>query len=120
MLTYFITGSNNYTFRTTQSSSNSFTMSLQDMLTQENIIASISTPTYNECESMIMFSASIANAYVGQEFRATVSNGTEDIWNGSIQVFALEPNYKSIYQDQIPLDSSSISHDSSNEYIIMN
>ena len=120
MLTYFISGSNGYTFRTSQTTSTALTMSLQDMLTQVNSTASIASLSYNQCESMVSFTASISGAYVGQEFRATLTNGTTDLWNGSIQIFGSQSVSKPEYINQIPLNSGSISADSSNEYIIMN
>ena len=120
MLTYFISGSNGYTFRTGQTACNTFTMSLQDMLAQTNSTASIISQSYNEYESMVSFTASISNAYVGQEFRATLLTGTTELWNGSIQVFGSQSVSKPEYINQIPINSGSISSDSSNEYIIMN
>ena len=120
MLTYFISGSNGYTLRTSQTTSNALTMSLQDMLTQKNTTATIVSASYNQCESMSSFTASISGAYTGQEFRATLINGTTELWNGSIQVFGSQSVSKPEYINQIPLNSGSISSDSSNEYIIMN
>ncbi len=120
MLTYFISGSNGFTIRTSQTPSTSFTMSLQDMLTQVNSTAIITSASYNACESMVSFTASISGAYVGQEFRATLTNGTTDLWNGSIQIFGSQSVSKPEYINQIPINSGSISADSSNEYIIMN
>ena len=120
MLTYFISGSNGYTFRTNQTTSSAFTMSLQDMLTQTNYTASLTSQSYNQCESMLALTASISGAYVGQEFRATLKKGTTELWNGSIQVFGSQSVSKPEYINQIPINSGSISSDSSNEYIIMN
>jgi len=120
MLTYFISGSNGYTIRTSQTTSNAFTMSLQDMLTQVNSTATIVSQSYNQCESMASFTASISGAYVGQEFRATLTDGVSDLWNGSIQIFGSQSVSKPEYINQIPINSGSISADSSNEYIIMN
>ncbi len=120
MLTYFISGSNGYTFRTNQTTSSAFTMSLQDMLTQTNYTASLTSQSYNQCESMLAVTASISGAYVGQEFRATLKKGTTELWNGSIQVFGSQSVSKPEYINQIPINSGSISSDSSNQYIIMN
>jgi hypothetical protein len=120
MLTYFISGSNGYTFRTNETTSSAFTMSLQDMLTQTNSTASITSASYNQYESMLAFTASINGVYVGQEFRATLLTGTTELWNGSVQVFGSQSVVKPEYINQIPLNSGSISSDSSNEYIIMN
>ena len=120
MLTYFIPGGNGYTIRTSQTTATAFTMSLQDMLTQTNSTASIVSASYSPCESIASFTASIANAYIGQEFRVRLSNGTTDIWNGSLQVFAAQSPAKADYINQIPLDGDVISFDSDNEYIILN
>ena len=120
MLTYFISASNGYTFRTNQTTSSAFTMSLQDMLTQTNYTASLTSQSYNQCESMLAVTASISGAYVGQEFRATLKKGTTELWNGSIQVFGSQSVSKPEYINQIPINSGSISSDSSNQYIIMN
>jgi hypothetical protein len=122
MLT-FISGSiNGYTIRTAITASNSFTMSLQDMTTQVNSTASLSGVTYNGYESLLSFTASINNTNVAQEFRATLLNGTTDIWHGSIQVFMSQsnsPEYKPIYSNQIPLDGNEVSHVSTNQYVIL-
>ncbi len=120
MLTYFISASNGYTFRTTQTTSSALILSLQDMLTQTNSTASLTSQSYNQCESMLALTASINGAYVGQEFRATLVTGTTELWNGSIQVFGSQSISKPEYINQIPINSGSISSDSSNEYIIMN
>jgi len=69
---------------------------------------------------MLALTASINGAYVGQEFRATLIKGTTELWNGSIQVFGSQSVSKPEYINQIPINSGSISSDSSNEYIIMN
>jgi hypothetical protein len=120
MLTYFIPGGNGYTIRTSQTTSTAFTMSLQDMLTQTNSTASIVSASYSPCESIASFTASIDNAYIGQEFRVRLTNGITDIWNGSLQVFAAQSPAKADYINQIPLDGEVISFDSDNEYIILN
>lgn len=122
MLTYITSGSNAYTIRTEPTASNSFTMSLQDMTTQVNSTASLSGVTYNGYESLLSFTASINNTNVAQEFRATLLNGTTDIWHGSIQVFMSQsnsPQYKSISANQIPLDGNEVSHVSTNQYVIL-
>ena len=122
MLAYHISQSNEYTFRTQPTSSNQFTMSLQDMYLLDNITASLSGVTYNGYESLLSFTASINNTNVAQEFRATLLNGTTDIWHGSIQVFMSQsnsPQYKSISANQIPLDGNEVSHVSTNQYVIL-
>jgi hypothetical protein len=119
MLTYIISGSNQYTIRTEPSASSNFTMSLQDMTTQVNTTASLSGVTYNSYESMLSFTASIANPNIGQEFRAIILNDTASIWHGSIQVFASQSitnELKSVYTNQ---NDGYVSNVSSNEYIIL-
>jgi len=92
-------------------------MSLQDMLKQTNSTASITSISYNECESMVSFTASISNVNIGDEFRATLTNGITDLWNGSIQVFASQSINKPAYVNQIPVDEEFISRDSSNTFV---
>jgi len=122
MLTYITSGSNAYTIRTEPTASNTFTLALQDMTTQMNSTASLSGITYNGYESLLSFTASINNTNIAQEFRATLLNGTTDIWHGSIQVFMSQsnaPQYKPIYANQIPLDGNEVSHVSTNQYVIL-
>ena len=118
MLSYYISQSNAYTFRTQPTSSNSFTLSLQDMYELNNITASLSGITYEGYESYISFTASISGAIVGSEYRATLLNSgsTEPIWNGSIQVYASQSIDKSVYENQ---NTQYVSHESENRYIIM-
>jgi hypothetical protein len=118
MLTYIISGSNQYTIRTEPSASSNFTMSLQDMTTQVNTTASLSGVTYNSYESMLSFTASIANASVGQEFRITLLNSgsVEPIWHGTMQVYESQVVDKPAYKTQ---NNQYISHDTTNEFIIM-
>lgn len=120
MLTYFIPGGNVFTIRTAPTTSTAVTMSLQDMLTQVNTTASITSASYNECESILSFTASISGAYEGQEFRTVIRIGTTDLYNGSVQVFGSQSISKPEYVNQIPLASGSLSSDSSNQFIIMN
>ena len=119
MLTFISGSTNSYTIRTEPTASNVFTMSLQDMTTQVNSTASLTGITYNGYESLLGFTASIGNTNVAQEFRATLLNGTTEIWHGSIQVYMSQsnaPQYKSTYQQQ---NDQYISNVSTNEYIIM-
>lgn len=116
MLTYFMSGSNDYTIRVSQTTSNAFTMSLQDMTRLTNTTASITGISYNDCESMLSFTASISNAVIGEEYRATITDGVSTLWNGSVQVFTSQSIDKPIYKTQ---NDGFISHDSSNEYVII-
>lgn len=116
MLTYFISGSNGFTIRTEPTSSNSFTMSLQDMTLQTNITASLVSTSFEGYESLLSFTASIPQAIVATEYRAKIINGTTEIWHGSIQVFDSQSIDKPAYVNQ---NDGYISHTSSNEYIIL-
>ena len=118
MLTYFVSQSNEYSFRTYPTSSNEFTMSLQDMTTLQNTTASLSGITYDGYESVLSFSASISQSIVGEEYRATIYNSgsSSPIWNGSIQVFKTQTVDKPAYKTQ---NDGFISHPTDNEYIII-
>jgi len=117
MLTYYLSGSNGYTIRTAVTSSNDFTMSLQDMTTQVNSTASLSNISYSGYESKLSFTASLASTLTGEEYRATLINGNTEIWHGSLQVFRPQSVDKANYTNQ---NDGYISNVSSNEYIIMN
>jgi hypothetical protein len=116
MLTYFMSGSNGYTLRTSQTTSNALTMSLQDMTRLTNTTASLTNIAYNQCESMLSFTASISNAIVGEEYRAYITDGSETIWDGSVQVFTSQSIDKPVYKTQ---NDGFISHPSANEYVII-
>ena len=126
MLAYYISQSNEYTFRTQPTGSSQFTMSLQDMYTLQNLTMSMVSMSYNGYESFVGFTGSISGAYEGAEYRATLynsgasnnlSNATGDaIWQGSIQVYASQSIDKSVYENQIPPVTS---HASENRYIIL-
>lgn len=118
MLPYYISQSNQYTFRTQPTASSVFTMALQDMTTQYNFSASISGLTYQPYESFVSFSMDISGAIVGEEYRARLLNSgsTESIWNGSIQVYASQSVDKSVYENK---NTQYISNVSENHYIIM-
>jgi len=116
MISYYISGSNNYTFRTQPTGSTTLTLYLQDMLTLVNTTSSISPYTYNAQESMLNWTASIASASVGDEYRAYITSGTSSIWHGSIQVYASQSINKPVYKTQI---DQFVSNVTVNEYIIM-
>lgn len=118
MLSYFISQSNSYTFRTQPTASNSFTMSLTDMTTLETFTGTISSMSYEPYESYVSFSLAVSGAIVGQEYRATLINSGSigPIWNGSLQVYASQSLDKSVYENQ---NKQYISHLSDNSYIIL-
>lgn len=118
MLSYFISQSNEYTFRTQPTASSEFTLLLSDMTTLQNFTGSITSMSYEPYESFVSFSLQISGAAVGEEYIAYLLNSgsTEPIWNGSIQVYASQSLDKSVYENQ---NRQYISHVSENRYIIM-
>ena len=117
MLAYYISQSNGYTFRTEPTSSNQFTMSLQDMYTLQNLTMSMQSMSYEPYESYIQFTGSISASIVASEYRATLYNSATPIWHGSIQVYRSQStDDKSVYENQIP---PAISHASENRYTIL-
>jgi hypothetical protein len=86
------------------------------MYTLVNTSASISGYTYNAYESMLSFTASIASASVGDEYRAHIESGTTTIWNGSIQVYASQSIDKPVYKTQ---NNQYVSNVTENKYIIL-
>jgi len=126
MLAYYISQSNEYTFRTQPTGSNEFTMSLQDMYTLQNLTMSMASMSYSPYESFVAFTGSISGAYEAAEYRATLYNQNaannqgnatgNAIWQGSVQVYASQSIDKSVYENQIPPITS---HASENRYIIL-
>ena len=116
MQTYYLSGSNGFTIRTSPTGSNNFTMSLQDMTTLVNTTASLSGLTYNGYESLLSFTASISGAITGSEYRATLYNGGNEIWYGSFQVFRPQTGDKANYTNQ---NNQYISNVSDNKYVIL-
>ena len=117
MLAYYISQSNAYTFRTEPTSSNQFTMSLQDMYTLQNLTMSMTSMSYEPYESYIQFTGSISSSIVASEYRATLYNSSTPIWHGSIQVYRSQStDDKSVYENQIPPVTS---HASENRYTIL-
>lgn len=129
MLAYYISQSNQITFRTAPTASITtpeyplvvntlFTMSLQNMYTNVNYTASLSGSTYNPYESIYSAYVSISGSIVGDEYRASLycSGSLEPIWNGSIQVYASESTDKSVYVNK---NDGYISHITDNEFVIL-
>lgn len=117
MLSYYISASNEYTIRVDSGTLNAVTLSLQNMITQENLTASLTGVSYSSYESILQFTASISGAIVGDEYRAEifVSGSNESFWNGSLQVFVSQSENKPSYVNQIPLPEDGISPKKSNE-----
>lgn len=122
MLTYYTSGSNNWTLRTSPISSSvaTLTVEYQDMFLLTNQSQSLAPAleyTYDEYESLLTFSASISGAAVGNEYRATIKSGSCSVWHGSVQVYNSQSVFsKSDYENQ---NKQYISNVTANEYIIM-
>ena len=119
MLAYFISGSNYYSFRTAPTGSSTLKLHLQNMTTLVNTSSSISPYTFNSYESILNWTASIASASVGEQYRAYISDGTSSIWDGSISVYASQSVVKPDYQSQLGVEEVYISNVTDNEYIIL-
>ena len=113
---YYLTGSNLFTIRTQDMNSGpTLTLRLENMYTLVNTTSSISTYTFDNYENLLQFTASISGALVGGEYRARITSGSVDIWNGSIQVYQSE-SLNTTYTNQ---NNQYVSHVTDNEFIIM-
>lgn len=119
MLAYFISGSNNYSFRIAPTGSSQLTLNLQNMLTLVNTTSSISPYTYDAYEGILNWTASISGAQTGDQYRAFISDRTGSLWHGSISVFASQSIDKPDYEAQLGVEERYISNLTENEYIIM-
>lgn len=115
MLTYYLDNTNSYTIRTQNTSSNQYTMSLQDMYQLTNLTASLSSASFTVYENLLAFTMSISGAVSGDEYRAKLysSGSSEPIWHGSVQVFQSQSVDKTGYETQI---QQFVSYESANEY----
>ena len=123
MLAYYISGSNYYTYRTEPTASSNLVLQLQDMLTLQNTTSSVSASgrpyTYDAYESKLNWTASLVSASIGDQYRASITDGTSSIWHGSISVFASQSVNKPEYVSQLGVEERYKSNLTDNEYIIM-
>lgn len=119
MLAYYISGSNNYSFRVEPTGSSTLTLNLQNMLTLENTSSSISPYTYDAYEGLLNWTGSIVSASTGDQYRAYINSGNTPIWHGSIQVYASQSIDKEDYVSQLGVEERYISNVTENEYIIL-
>ena len=120
MITYYISGSNINDIRIKPKCSGSLVWRLQNMSSLQNTTASITGYEYDSYQSLLTFTASIASPNIGDQYRAEIiNNGTDVVWNGSVQVFASQSIDKVNYVNQIPLEDVYVSNLSDNEYIIL-
>ena len=116
MLTYYASQSEQLVVRTENTGSSSLTLELEDMylLTTTSVDLSGSYE-YTSSENLLKFTATITGSE-GSEYRATITDGINNIWRGTIQVFASQSIDKTEYKTQRTDYSSSISQ---NQYIIL-
>jgi hypothetical protein len=120
MLAYYISASNYFVLRTEQiTNPNEVIMSLENMYTLDNTTGSLVSAQYDSYESLFGFTASIASASIGDEYRATLSEGTSSLWHGSIQVYSSQSLDTAAYINQIPAEERFISNVTDNKYIIL-
>ena len=123
MLAYYISGSNNYSMRVSPTGSSNLVLQLQDMLTLQNTTSSVSASgrpyTYDAYESKLNWTASLVSASIGDQYRASITDGTSSIWHGSISVFASQSVNKPEYVSQLGVEERYKSNLTDNEYIIM-
>lgn len=120
MQNYYLSGSNLITIRVKENTSNSYTMSYEDMYLLTTQTQSFNTFTYNSDESLLAFTASISNPIYGSEYRATLLDESGSVvWNGTFNTFATASTTasKAIYENQIPPDF--ISNVTDNTFIIL-
>ena len=118
MQSYYISGSNVFTFRTTQTGSSDLILYTEDMLTLSTSSANITNYTFDAEQQILQFTASL-NVSVGDEFRAYIKDSCSNtLWNGTIQCYASQSIDKPVYKNQ-NTSGSFISNDTANEYIIL-
>ena len=118
MQSFYISGSNVFTFRTFQTGSGDLTLNLEDMLTLLTSSVSLSEYTFDAEQQILAFTASLT-ASVGDEFRAYITDGcNNNLWDGTIQCYASQSINKPEYRNQ-NTSGSFISNDTVNEYIIL-
>jgi hypothetical protein len=93
------------------------------MLTLVNTSSSISASarpyTYNAYESILNWTASISGARTGDQYRASITDTTGSIWDGSISVFASQSIDKPEYINQLGVEEEYKSNITNNQYIIL-
>lgn len=118
MQSYYISGSNVFTFRTFQTGSGDLTLNLENMLTLVTSSVSLDSFTFNPEQQILAFTASLT-ANVGDEFRAYIVDSCDNrLWDGTIQAYASQSINKPVYTNQ-NTTGSFISNVSANEYIIL-
>ena len=121
MLSYFGTGSNNFSIHTQPfvSSSSNLVLNIEDMYTLSTQSFSISGSafiSYDNYESILSFSLQLPTTSVAYEYRLELKNTGSVIYNGTMQVYASQSINKTEYVNQNTQYKSRLS---GNEFIII-
>jgi hypothetical protein len=121
MLSYFGTGSNNFSIHTQPfvSSSSNLVLNVEDMYTLSTQSFSISGSafiSYDNYESILSFSLQLPTTSVAYEYRLELKNTGSTIYNGTMQVYASQSVNKTDYVNQNTQYKSRLS---GNEFIII-
>lgn len=118
MLSYYISGSNEFTIRTENTSSGELSLHLDNLYT--NVTSSFDLSgsfTFTPYENILVFSQSLEGVVnVGDEFLLHIMDSGSKIWDGSLQVYKQQEIVKSEYDTQ---NDGYISYESNNDYIIL-
>ena len=116
MQSYYLSGSNQNVFRIEQTTSPTFTMHYENMMTLTSVTQSL-TAEYTSSESIIKFTSDISGAVDGGEYRAYLEDGDDNkVWYGTYKVFSSSSLDKSAYKSH--LDNDYKSNVTTNEYIM--
>lgn len=121
MLSYFGTGSNNFSIHTQTftSSSANLVMNVEDLYlltTQSFAISGSAFISYEPYESILSFSLQLPTTSVAYEYQLTLLNNGSNIYNGTMQVYASQSVDKTQYVNQNTQYKSKLT---GNEFIIM-
>ena len=121
MIGYYISASNINTIRIDQACTNAAGLmwETENLYTFQKATSSLGNYSYNKYQSLLTFTASLTNPLVGDEYRARIYDSSSVYWHGSVQVFTSQSVDKSEPNNQIPLEDIYISHETENQYIIL-
>jgi hypothetical protein len=118
MLSYYISGSNQFTIRTENITSRLLTLHLDNLYTNVTSSYDLSgSSEYTAYENILVFSQSLEGVVeVGDEFLLHILDSGSKVWDGSLQVYKQQEIVKSDYDTQ---NDGYISNVSTNDYIIL-
>ena len=118
MLSYYISGSNQFTIRTENTSSGELSLHLDNLYTNTTSSYELSgSYTFTAYENILVFSQSLEGVVdVGDEFLLHIMDSGSKIWDGSLQVYKQQEIVKSDYDTQ---NDGYVSNISNNEYIVL-